>query len=77
MSAAESDWQDVLYRGRAGTESSEHHDGEGPFKILATSPIAPPKPHRRASDRISVSPAGKPQFNRRAGDRRRDEALRD
>jgi cellulose synthase (UDP-forming) len=49
----ESNWEDVLYRGAAATESGAHHDGEGAFKILASPPIAPPKHNRRASDRVN------------------------
>jgi hypothetical protein len=77
------DWQDVLFLGSAGTESGEHHETEGAFRILATPPKAPPKHDRRASDRVPLGPDGKPQFNRRADDRsraddrRRDDAMRD
>ena len=72
----EPDWEDVLFRGVAGTETGEHHEGEGAFRILATPPVAP-KHNRRASDRTPVGPDGKPQFNRRASDRERRGSDRD
>ena len=64
--SAEPEWEDVLFLGDPGTETGEHYDGEGTFKILATPRVAPPKHDRRASDRAGADG----QFNRRASDRR-------
>ena len=63
--AAQPEWEDVLFRGDPGTETGEHYDGEGTFKILATPRVAPPKHDRRASDRAGADG----QFKRRASDR--------
>jgi hypothetical protein len=48
--AREPDWQEMLYRGAAGTQSGEYSYGDGGFRILATPPVAP-KLNRRATDR--------------------------
>ncbi len=63
---AQPEWEDVLFRGDPGTETGEHYDGEGTFKILANPRVAPPKHNRRSSDRAGADG----QFNRRASDRR-------
>ena len=67
------DWQDVLYRGAAGTHTGQHLDGDARFKILATPPAPPPKHDRRATDR---APEGVAQ-NRRATDRAAEVVARD
>jgi cellulose synthase/poly-beta-1,6-N-acetylglucosamine synthase-like glycosyltransferase len=46
----EADWQEMLYRGAAGTQTGEYSYGDGGFRILASPPVAP-KLNRRATDR--------------------------
>ncbi|MCW2524956.1 MAG: hypothetical protein JWO63_3291, partial [Frankiales bacterium] len=48
-------WEDVLYRGVAGTASGQPSaDGSGAFRILATPPEAPPTHNRRLTDRTPL-----------------------
>jgi cellulose synthase (UDP-forming) len=48
-------WEDVLYRGVAGTESGlPGADPSGSFRILATPPELPPQHNRRLTDRSPV-----------------------
>jgi cellulose synthase/poly-beta-1,6-N-acetylglucosamine synthase-like glycosyltransferase len=61
-------WQEVLYRGVAATESGLHAEGDGPFKIFAIPPSAPPTHNRRASDRVPVDRRFGDRRDRRAGD---------
>jgi cellulose synthase/poly-beta-1,6-N-acetylglucosamine synthase-like glycosyltransferase len=67
--APEPTWQEVLYRGVAATESGVHAEGDGPFKIFAAPPTAPPTQDRRASDRNPVDRRmPRDRRDRRAGD---------
>jgi hypothetical protein len=69
-------WEEILYRGAAGTETGTYSDGEGGFRILATPPAVPPKHDRRATDRFPVDRAV-PGLHRRSADRSPvDDAMR-
>ena len=58
-------WQDVLHRGAAGTDTGQYLEGDGRFKILAAPPAPPPQHNRRATDRTPEGVA----HDRRATDR--------